>query len=188
MKLAVSMLSFILIIYLSLGLVASFRQGFVLTSLQNNGNSPPPPSSVKMDLIVDVKNHPKFYFSSLFGNQTSTENRWKRFQSSSKAVLRKAMEGRRGLLMIIVPILATQFRILQSAFPFCMDRVWQYSHPFNLFMLSALYSSLGLRVLKYSLWTGVAVGLLKLVQDTYKYGPNLLPILPQEDSYALVTG
>lgn len=126
-------------------------------------------------------------FTSILSNQTSIQA-WQNMKIDPSEWWRKATEGRRGLLLILIPIITTQFHILQSAFPFCIDRFLQYSHPINLFLLATVSSTRGIRVMKYALITGTLLGVIKMLQDTYLYGPNLLPILPQTDSYALITG
>lgn len=124
----------------------------------------------------------------IFPNQTNAAQNWQSLKIGSADWWKKATEGRRGLLLILIPIVTTQFRILQSAFPFCIDRFLQYSHPINLLLLTTISSTTGIRIMKSVLIAGTLLGVIKMLQDTYLYGPNLLPILPQPDSYALITG
>ena len=113
----------------------------------------------------------------LYINKGKLSNWWKR-QS----------EGRSGLLVKLAPTLATQFQLVRTAVPFCVDRMVQYIQPLNLVMLATLSKPRGIRALQYGLLASIGLGGLKMLQDSFAAGSNWLPAYAQEDSYAVVTG
>lgn len=101
---------------------------------------------------------------------------------------KKQSEGRSGLLVYLVPAFSSQYQLLRTAVPFCVDRMVQYMQPLNLLILSALSKPSGINLLRAGLWASIGLGGFKMLQDTYIAGSNWLPAHAQADSYAIVTG
>lgn len=100
----------------------------------------------------------------------------------------KLTEGRSGLLLFLAPTIVSQFRILQTTVPFCVDRVLQYVQPLNLFLLFSTTQAKQLPVLKSIIVGGLALGAFQMVKDSFAAGFSWLPAQPSVDSFALVTG
>lgn len=119
-----------------------------------------------------------------------------RFSTTSKYKLSKQLSawwekmtaGRTGLLLFLAPTIATQFRLLQTTVPFCVDRVLQYVQPFDVCLLFALSQQRGVPVVKSVLMGVVVAGLFQMIKDSFQAGSSWMPAKPLYDSYALVTG
>jgi hypothetical protein len=102
-------------------------------------------------------------------------------------------KGRSGLLLMIMPVLVAQLRILRTTFPFVVERLSQYVNP-PLALLTALavlrpWSAWnGAAYLRGALWASVAVGGVFMLYDSYTAGASWRALQGQQDSYALVTG
>lgn len=101
---------------------------------------------------------------------------------------RERTQGRRGLLVILVPALLSQLMILRTAVPFCLDRLTQYVQPLYLLTSVVLFQRNGPRFLQSVLLSGVCTGTLFMLIDTYTAGSNWVLLSPKPDSYAVVTG
>ena len=101
---------------------------------------------------------------------------------------RKQTAGRHGLLIFLVPAIASQYEVVKTFAPFCLDRMMQYFQPLNVMVLAAMTRPKGLKTLRIGLWTSIGIGGFKFLQDAYTAGSSWLPARPKDDSYAVITG
>jgi len=97
-------------------------------------------------------------------------------------------KGRSGLLVLLVPAMISQMIILRSAVPFLIDRLSQYLQPLYIGTLITLFQPQGPNIIKSVLLSGIAIGGMFMLIDTYQTGSSWVPLQPQSDSYAVVTG
>lgn len=97
-------------------------------------------------------------------------------------------KGSRGLLVIVIPAIASQVMILQRAIPFFTDRLSQYLQPVYVFSIIALVSPRGNKWIQLVLSSSIAIGAFFMLQDTYQAGSSWLPLETQPDSYSVITG
>lgn len=97
-------------------------------------------------------------------------------------------KGRSGLLVVLVPAMISQMIILRTAIPFLVDRLSQYLQPLYIGTLITLFQPQGPKLIKSVLLSGIAVGGMFMLIDTYQTGSSWVPLQPRDDSYAVVTG
>ncbi len=97
-------------------------------------------------------------------------------------------KGRSGLLVLLVPAMISQMIILRTAVPFLIDRLSQYLQPLYIGTLITLFQPQGPNIIKSVLLSGIAIGGMFMLIDTYQTGSSWVPLQPQSDSYAVVTG
>ena len=96
--------------------------------------------------------------------------------------------GSSGLLLVLVPAMLSQLMILKTAIPFFVDRLSQYLQPVYVGTLVTLFQPQGPKIIQSILLASSLLGGLFMLVDTYRAGSSWIPLVPQEDSYAVVTG
>jgi hypothetical protein len=118
------------------------------------------------------------------GNNTSSSTSNKPAKKDEKKPRKKPS----GLLVILLPSLIVQFAVLQRAVPFIISRLSQYLSPVNVMMSLALQHRQGRFLFNTVLWTGIFLGAVYMVVDTFTLGASWTPLSPSNESFALVTG
>ena len=102
----------------------------------------------------------------------------------------KSTQGRKGLLIWIIPAFLTRLAVLQTILPFFVDRVLQYVDPGVLAVAAVVSNPWGISGAKLALSISAWAGLVALLRDTWYFGGQWTPLVsPQSgEAYAVVNG
>jgi hypothetical protein len=122
-----------------------------------------------------------------FGNSSSTAAK-QSFQSNVEDAWGNVIKNRSGILIFLIPAMISQYRLLSAAFPFFIDRAFQYIHPLQFISLGALYSKAGVHAARFVLCASIASGVVCMLQDSFALGSVWSSMTPKNDSVAIVLG
>jgi hypothetical protein len=122
--------------------------------------------------------------------KNKTDSKLRRYApiTTQKKLVSSNQSKRSGLLVILLPALNAQARLLFAALPFFLDRMMQYYPPINLVALAALSSTIGTRLLGTFLWSTATISFGSMLYDSFVLGADWSPSWSQADSFAVLFG
>lgn len=100
---------------------------------------------------------------------------------------KNSTKGRSGLLVHLVPALASQVAVVKKIAPFFVSLTTQYIEPLSLVVVYSLYHNRLRHVVRTGAVGYVCLSAAAMLFDLYLGGSTFLPFSPKDDSYTLIT-
>lgn len=100
---------------------------------------------------------------------------------------KNSTHGRSGLVIQLVPALASQFAVIKKITPYFFGITSQYIEPVSLLSVYSLSHNRMRHMVKAGALAYVCLSAVAMLFDLYLGGSTFLPFKPSDDSYTLIT-